>query len=164
MEPASMSDDEYRELFQRLCHFFEWHHCAAPEDLAQETIIRGLRRLEEGEVNYAGHKHGYFFGIAQNVRREQWKVRSFDPIDEVAASGENNAVGVQSWIFLRESLDQLDADDRELIESYAYDGVDATAAMFQITPNAVRVRVSRIRRRIKQAMLNPGARQKKKMK
>lgn len=66
----------YVRICQRLSKFFECRGCAAPADLADETINRVARRLAEGAEIRAAEPLPYFYGVARNVLREDQKSRA----------------------------------------------------------------------------------------
>ncbi len=63
---------EYDAIRGKLVGFFERRGIAGPEGLADETIDRVARRLEEGET--IEHVRAYFYGVAKRVAIE-WKRR-----------------------------------------------------------------------------------------
>jgi DNA-directed RNA polymerase specialized sigma24 family protein len=143
-----MTEAEFKGLDVKLRRYFEWKGCGSPEDLAQDTILRGLKRLAEGQTNYAENPHSYFLGIARNVlREERKKPRTEVALEESSADGGNQLNAVHWRILLRECLDQLDRKERDLIVRYTLDGAERAAHHCGLTKNALRIRVSRIRDR-----------------
>jgi DNA-directed RNA polymerase specialized sigma24 family protein len=59
----------YERLRLRLIHFFEWHGCAFPEELTDETFDRVARGLAQGAI--VTSLPNYCFGAA---RRLFWEV------------------------------------------------------------------------------------------
>ncbi len=148
-----MTEAQYRRLFEKLKRYFEWRNCLAPEDLAQETIVRGLRRLAEGAVIYAESYENFFMGIARNVLLEDRKKPKWEPAPEFEPADQRDQAGAfQVRILLREILAMLGDKDRELLMGYIGDGPEQTAQAFRLTPNALRVRISRIRTRIEEIL------------
>jgi hypothetical protein len=66
----SLADTAYEQLYQRLVNFFDWHGCAFPEELTDETFYRVARRLAEEEVGMS--LPDYCFGVAHKL---VWEVR-----------------------------------------------------------------------------------------
>jgi DNA-directed RNA polymerase specialized sigma24 family protein len=62
----------YEAIRSRLLRIFEWRGCRSPEALADETMDRVGRRLEEGEIIRAEDPALYFYGVARNVLKEYW--------------------------------------------------------------------------------------------
>jgi DNA-directed RNA polymerase specialized sigma24 family protein len=153
MAVTGMSDAEYLRLFAKLKKYFEWRNCIAPEDLAQETMLRGIRRLAEGKVIYAEHNENFFMGIARNVLMEERKKPAWEPPPDLEQADERDQAGACfGRILLRECLATLNEKDRELIIGYIHDGPEPTAEAHGLTPNALRVRISRIRARIEETL------------
>jgi RNA polymerase sigma factor (sigma-70 family) len=63
--------EKYNQLFRRLVRFFEWRRCHEPEDLAQDTIRRGLGKIFSVDLHV--EPAHYFFGIARLVVMEDRK-------------------------------------------------------------------------------------------
>jgi len=144
-----MTEAELKALALKLRRFFEWNRCYSPEDLAQDTILRGLKRLAEGQINYGENPHSYFLGIARNIlREERKKPRAETELDENCGDPPFQLNAVHWRILLRECLDQLSHGDRDLIARYILEGPENAAQQSGLTQNAVRIRVSRIRSKI----------------
>jgi DNA-directed RNA polymerase specialized sigma24 family protein len=65
------ASEKYNQLFRRLVRFFEWRRCNEPEDLAQDTIGRGLSKIFSVDLHV--EPAHYFFGIARLVVMEDRK-------------------------------------------------------------------------------------------
>jgi len=63
---------KYEAIRARLIRLFEWRGCRSPESLADETIDRVTRRVDEGVDIRAEDPGVYFCGVARNVLREYW--------------------------------------------------------------------------------------------
>ena len=151
-----VTDDEYRSLHTRLRRYFEWNRCESPEDLAQESILRGLKRLEEGQKIYAENPNSYFLGIARYVLKEERKKHKLESGgDEDSIAGADEPAAIQWRILLRECLSLLRPKDRDLIVTYILNGAEAAAEEHGVTQNAVRIRVCRIREQIAKSLQGP---------
>ena len=118
-----LTDAEFQALHGKLCRFFEWNRCQSPEDLSQEAILRGLKRMAEGQENYAENPQSYFFGIARNIVREERKKPQMQSTGEEDCPDRIDQLGALQWrILLRECLEQLDTRDRDLLVGYILDG------------------------------------------
>jgi DNA-directed RNA polymerase specialized sigma24 family protein len=145
----TMTDAEYRTLLAKLRRFFEWHRCESPEDLAQETIYRGIRRLSEGAVIYSESESAFFLGFARNIVREERKRRKDEPPPEFEPADRLDHVKQsEGQILLEQCLRLLKPNDRALLVGYILDGPEKTATSAGLTPNALRIRISRIRKSI----------------
>jgi DNA-directed RNA polymerase specialized sigma24 family protein len=149
------SDEEYRLLRRKLMRFFEWNRCESPEDLASETIYRAMRRVAEGQTNTARHPHGYFYGFARNLLREEWKRPVAEPMPE-GYEGEEKRLAdtglhpIEQRILIREGLARLTPEESDLIVRYFTDGPEKLCARTGLSPNALRIRVHRIRKRLEE--------------
>ena len=153
---GALSDAEFKGLDVKLRRYFERNRCGSPEDLAHDTILRGLKRLAEGQINYAENPHSYFLGIARNVLREERKKPKMEAAFEETSPGAGNPWNAVQWrILLRECLDKLDCKERDLIVRYTLDGAESAANQCGLTPNALRIRVSRIRGKIAMRLRGP---------
>lgn len=151
------AEEQFRQLRAKLLRFFEWNHCQSPEDLAHETICRALRRFSEGQALTAENPHSYFFGIAKNLLREEWKRPASDPIhlpDDFEGEGKpldsRTLYPVEQRILLGQSLRRLPPEESDLIMRYFTEGPDRLCAQTGVSPNAMRIRVHRIRKKLEQ--------------
>lgn len=145
----------YRALFVRLVKFFEWRGCRHSEDLAQETLRRGFSRIDRGADVYAQDPNQYFLGIARNVVKETWKDRPLQQADDALLEGgcpqwSRPTHGVETTILLRQCLASLDTTERDLILRYHLGDRDALQADLQLDSNALRVRVHRALRKVRE--------------
>src|SRR5438034_308840 len=64
--------EQYLQIQRKLVKLFECRGCVAPEECADETLNRVVRRIDEGEEIRTSNILVYAYGIARNVVREQW--------------------------------------------------------------------------------------------
>jgi RNA polymerase sigma factor (sigma-70 family) len=148
---------QYTSLYDRLVKFFEWRRCASPEDLAQDVLMRGMRRIRAG-VQIETTLVQYFYGVANHVlleerRADQKEERLTAPLTEVA--GSDDLGSVERKIYLRQVLSRLPRDDRELIVRYHLSDRTALKRRLGLTAEALRVRVHRVQRRIREELGKP---------
>jgi DNA-directed RNA polymerase specialized sigma24 family protein len=162
--------DRYESIRERLIKYFECRECLYGEDLADETIDRVARKIAEGTEVWASNPISYFYGVARNVSREHWnsperRALSTDclsesmqacsdlkRIKEIEAQDQLTPLRVTA---LKECLDRLKAESREVIIEY-YNGEKTDrkrqrrvlANELGIPPNALRIRIHRIRRNL----------------
>jgi DNA-directed RNA polymerase specialized sigma24 family protein len=67
-----VAGQKYEAIRTRLIRLFEWRGCRTPESLADETIDRVTRRIDEGVDIRAEDPAVYFCGVARNVLKEYW--------------------------------------------------------------------------------------------
>jgi DNA-directed RNA polymerase specialized sigma24 family protein len=150
---------KYTALRSRLIKFFEWRNCDSPEDLAQETLVRGLTRVSEGADIFGPDAVAYFFGIARNVVREQRRPRPLEfigDLDELTSGASLAAHGVDAQIQLEQCLRRLPPPERELLVRFATEDHHTLSRETGMTPNALRVKVHRIRKKLMTLITSTG--------
>jgi len=167
----NLAGTAYERLRLRLVRFFDWHGCAFPEELSDETFDRVARRLAEGE--FVINLPRYCFGVA---RRLLWEVLGRHGLQPALWMPKNHAQNLAEERFytaaryksqesrarelqfacLEASLQQLTPADRELVLHYyetdACTRIDQRAALAErlgISLNALRVSVYRVREELK---------------
>ncbi len=140
---------KYEDIRHRLIKIFVSRGCSCPEDLADETINRVIVKVPEIRESYHGDPGRYFGGVARNVHHEFARRRMAvppQPNSEPAASQE------RELDCLEECLGEVRAVGRAMILRY-YEGEKGAririrndmAQEMGIDPNALRIRVHRIR-------------------
>jgi DNA-directed RNA polymerase specialized sigma24 family protein len=148
---------EYERLRRTLVKFFDWRGHPAPDECADDTLDRLARKLTETTVDDVFR---YAYGIARLVLLEQQRLPGFDSMGPgfeygsappAAMPGEASAHEQMRGCFER-CLDRLPRQDRDLAVGY-YEGERGVrianrqrlAAAFQLSDNALRSRVQRLR-------------------
>ena len=142
----------YETIRQQLINLFAWNQSHDPDDLADETIDRVMRRVREIRDGYSGDPRLYFFGVAKNILREARREPKNWSLDETEVSfqsgtDENNQ---QLYECLDKCMLKLPPDRRTLLLAY-YQGskqakIDARrelAAKLDLRPAALRMVVYR---------------------
>lgn len=164
---AERAAEKYVALRERLAKFFECRGCNATLDLADETINRVARRLNEGETIRATDPTPYFYGVARNVLREDQKNRNrqFLPLDELTPpqhprmdpSETDDQEAERQRLdrlldCLETCLEELPKETCQLLLDYHRDEKRARikrrkemAEQMGITVNALKIRVHRLR-------------------
>jgi DNA-directed RNA polymerase specialized sigma24 family protein len=162
--------ERYLEMRRRLSRYFDRRNCSTPDDLADETLNRVARKLEEkGEIVGASPAH-YCYIVAKFVflefgRRSERNQTSLDDtegsgrvITSLAAPSRSDPDAVaKEKLFdcLERCLGKLQPEDREMILDY-YRGEQGAkierrselAARIGITMNALSIRACRIRSKL----------------
>jgi DNA-directed RNA polymerase specialized sigma24 family protein len=150
----STASEKYRELSQGLVRYFEWNHGDEPEDMAQETLQRGFRKLGAGTPITIDDPRGYFWGIAYNVLREGWKARPKIALEDkevpIPGSTFRRLNRTEQAIFLEECLRKLPKADVDMLVAYTEGRGAAWASANKLTPGALRLRIHRIRNSLEQ--------------
>ena len=149
---ARVAAERYEHVRAKLTRFFEWRGCTFPDEPADETINRVIRRVDEGEeVRDAGT---YCYGVARlvllEVLKRQARERSAsEEFHRSVPAAEDDGME-QRLGCLRHCLSELPAAERDLVsEYYRGDGaarIDARkrlAERFGIGMNALRIRAFR---------------------
>lgn len=148
-EQAAM---KYEKIRSGLIKIFKGRGCIEPEDLADETINRVTSKLKEIEKDFTGDRTRYFFGVANKVHLEHLRKKLPQPLP----SPPNDPHRIElEYNCLERCIDRLSKDDRELLLRYGAEGRKETelrralAEERGIAPNALRIRVYRIRQALK---------------
>lgn len=141
--------EKYEKIRQRLIKIFARRGCAHAEDLADETMDRVIRKLDDVLPNYIGEPDLYFYGVAQNIYLEYIKKATLSlPLP----AGDSPARKEQRYNCLECCLKELPPETRELVIEYYEDEGHAKiehrkqmAERLGIEPHVLRVRISRIK-------------------
>jgi len=154
--------ERYETLRKSLIHLFVWRGCDRPEDHADETINRVIRKIDEGEE--IRDLIGFAHGVARHVLLEIFKSRRRElramehlspPATQMTASDTPEGDAEQGVNCLRRCINRLPQESRQLIIQY-YRG-DKRAKIEQrklladslrITVNALRYRAFDLRQRL----------------
>ena len=159
-----IAGSEYEELRRRLIKFFEWRGAFFPEDLADETLNRTARKIDEGaeiEKNVIALALGVArFVFLEASKHPDNKRTALEELIPVAAPPENRGDDDDLWVAcLRECLRRLPEENRLLIiEYYQEEGRakiedrKALAEKLGISLNALFSRAKRIRDKLEQCV------------
>jgi DNA-directed RNA polymerase specialized sigma24 family protein len=160
-EGVDSGGQKYLEMRQRLVAYFERKNCIPADDLADETLSRVARRLdEEGAIDCTTPAQ-YCYIVARFVFLEHQReakpvtvdpsrLSSVLPQPDVTEETRSNYLN-----YLETCLGKLDHDQRELIIEYyrgerraKIDHRRSLAERFGLSANAVSIRACRIRDRL----------------
>jgi DNA-directed RNA polymerase specialized sigma24 family protein len=163
-EGTDSEGEKYLEMRRRLIAYFDRKNCLAPDELADQTLNRVARRLEEEGHIVSEAAARYCYIVARYVfleyLREPNDEVGLDAINSLAARNQPAVSGSEEENFHRERLmtcldnctEKLDPAHRELIVRYYYgeqrikiDNRLALAKHLGITVNALSIRACRIR-------------------
>jgi RNA polymerase sigma factor (sigma-70 family) len=162
--------EKYERLRLKLRLFFEHRGCLTPEDFADKTLDRVIRKLDGGEEIQITDPASYLYGVAHNILKEYWRepTREVISLDSQPDNGNPHAnVAVPPTTegelqetelnlgYLDTCLRQLPPEDRKLILSY-YEGDhrgritcrQELAQSLEISPGSLRIRALRIREQL----------------
>lgn len=160
---------KYEEMRERLISYFDRKNCRAPEELADETLTRAMKWLEESGQEGSSDPAKVCYTTARFVFHESLREPEFNELDELPST-QQPAEDPRVVALLEEAeeqrqkrlscLDQcsrkLPNDDRDLIFRYYYgeqrvklDNRKALAAERGMTANALGIKACRIRDKLR---------------
>ena len=152
---------KYELIRGRLIMMFRARRCVFAEDLADTTFERVARKLADLSNEFTGDPARYFYGVAKKVYLEYQKeiMAKRKKAGCSLPQGDEDEDLERMLKQLDEALNALPKSDRELILTY-YTGTGKNkikqrqelAKQSGLGPNALRIRVFRIRREIKNQM------------
>lgn len=157
---------KYELIRGRLIMMFRARRCVFAEDLADTTFERVARKLASLTTEFTGDPARYFYGVAKKVYLEyQHEIRTTRIRVDYPSTPSAEDPDLENMLKqLDTALNAIPKSDRELILNY-YTGSGrnkinhrrALAKQFGLGPNALRLRVFRIRKLIQNQMLEQGA-------
>jgi RNA polymerase sigma factor (sigma-70 family) len=160
----------YVEMRRRLVAYFDRKNCEHPDDLADETLNRVMRRFQEAASVGKTPPARYCYIVAkfvflEHLRRPKRADSDVEILERIPANGDSvqSAGDPDSYENLLDCLDcclkKLDPQDRALILEY-YVGEQTAkiesrrniAAKLGLTMNAVSIRACRIREKLEICM------------
>ena len=161
---ADSGGQSYMEIRRRLVAYFDRKNCPSPEELADETLNRVARRLEEEGSITGDTPLRYCYIVARFVLLEFLRSQKrIEPLDDEAPAAVHSAEERLELERRSESLERclrnLGAEDLALIVGY-YQGElrvkienrRTMAASLGITMNALSIRACRIRDKLETCM------------
>jgi len=148
----------YEKIRRRLIEIFASRGCREAEDLADETINRVARKSQDVAEGYVGDPAYYFYAVAKNILLEYWKVKPLPevPPPPVPIPEDEHE---REMACLKQCLGHLPEKGRDLIVEYygeewqaKIDQRKGLAERMGIAPNALRIRIHRIRAILKQCL------------
>jgi DNA-directed RNA polymerase specialized sigma24 family protein len=155
---------KYEVIRGRLIMMFRARRCVFAEDLADATFERVARKLTQLSTEFTGDPARYFYGVAKKIYMEyQHEITTVRYRSQISLPTPANACDPDLEHMLKqldEALNTIPTSDRELILKY-YTGTGrnkidhrrALAEQFGMGLNALRLRVFRIRREIRDYIL-----------
>lgn len=161
---------KYEDLRRSLIRIFVWRGCTDAEELADETINRVTTKVRQVRPTYQGDPSLYFYGVAKYLIREEQNKRKKLPVqiealtttisNPVVERAEDENLELEYECFCA-CLQKLDQATRELILAYYLEEKQAKidhrkelAKELGLVPNALRVRMRRIRAKLEECIEN----------
>lgn len=160
---------KYEEMRGRLVAFFDRKNCATPDELADETLNRVMKWVEEHDRDYDDEPAKICYNTARFVFHEHLR-KPVHVTEDISDLSTQPAVDPRQIALLEEEeqakekrlgclqtcSQKLPGDDRELIVRYYYgeqrvklDNRKALAAERGMTPNALNIKACRIRDKLR---------------
>ena len=143
--------DLYEEIRLQLIKIFTARGCLVAEDLADETIDRVAKKTQAIDSTYEGNPALYFYGVARMVYLEYLREKRVAPPPPFLDGQDEE----QRYLCLESCLERLTPKNRQLIVAYygedngKIDRRKALAESLGMEPNALWVRVHRIREKLR---------------
>jgi RNA polymerase sigma factor (sigma-70 family) len=142
--------NRYEQIRLRLIKIFACRGCVEPEELADETINRVIRKLTEIKESYEGDPALYFYGVAQKVHLEY--IRRKPVPTDLPPQPEPVEEAEQEYECLERCMQKLTPQNREFVIQYyqqekraKIDNRRELAERLGIALNALRIRAHRLR-------------------
>ena len=150
--------EEYEKIRAKLIEIFARRGCLTPDELADETIDRVMRKLPEIVDSYSGDRRLYFYKVAKYIYLEHIKkpLPPRPPPVYIEPEGQE-----QRLVCLDGCLTQLSEEDHEFILQY-FDGEKSDrikrrkrmAESARVSSEALRMRAHRIKSVLKRCVLS----------
>ncbi len=149
LAPArDQAGERYESTRRMLTRYFEWRRCVPADEYVDETIDRVARRLAAGEQIVSADPNAYFRGVARNVCFECRK-HEIDGMRAARLCLPTASDRSPLPACLEYCLHRMSRDRRELFEAYYLRRREELPASLGITPNAVRLRVFKEKRKLR---------------
>jgi RNA polymerase sigma factor (sigma-70 family) len=153
---SARAGEKYEALRGKLITFFRQRQCTAPEDLADETLNRVIRKSQEEPIL---NPPAFVLGVARRVAAETYRSKRIEPLEVDAAivppDPEEDPAAAQLGDCMDECIARLIPRERELIiEYYGHEKNEKIKTKKKMSGNlgisatALRVRAFRIRKQI----------------
>jgi RNA polymerase sigma factor (sigma-70 family) len=157
-ERAAMA---YELLRHRIVGLMRWWGALPAEELADQTLDRVARKLEEGATIQEGSFGAYVRGVARMIFYE-WIRSSRAQLPEQALVVSTDPGQEDALRRLDEALESLEPAERMLVLRYYGHGKKAEvrrslADELRLSPTALRIRTHRLRQRL-EALMTGGSR------
>lgn len=150
--------EKYEMIRRGLIDIFDYRGCIGSEDLADETIDRVAKKVNEIKETYDGDPSRYFYGVGKKVHMEYLKKKRFAELPPVLEAPQSTEVETQ-YACLDKCMGQLTVHSRTLILQYYSERKQAKIdsrrnilKVLNLKPSALRVRVYRIRQTLEKCV------------
>jgi DNA-directed RNA polymerase specialized sigma24 family protein len=163
LDPDSdRAGEKYESLRLTLMKFFDWRGAHFPEECADETINRVIRKIEEGQAirDIPTYCHGVArLVLLEKLKSPESKRADFEELPPAALVAPEPEERDEKQDCFEQCLKQLPVESRQLILQYYVDEKRdkinrrlAMAGRLGIPLNALRSRAQRIRNRLEECV------------
>jgi RNA polymerase sigma factor (sigma-70 family) len=145
--------EKYERIRFKLIKIFQSRGCSISEELADETINRVARKVQDVKQTYEGDPALYFYGVANNIYREYVRRKPLTAVIETPQAARDDELKYEC---LEQCLQRLTAKNRGLIMAYYFEEKQARieyrkelAERMGMEPNALWVRMHRLREKLR---------------
>jgi DNA-directed RNA polymerase specialized sigma24 family protein len=158
-EDLDKANAAYTKLRKKLMFYFRQNGSRDAGNAADEVICRVVRRVAEG-IEIHPNVNAFCYGVANLVlMEERGKTKrqhfSIEDTGEPAPETSRGLTKLENSIFVREGLAAIPAEDRRIWLEYHQDDRVALAQRLHLTPNAMRIKISRIRSKLREILDDP---------
>jgi DNA-directed RNA polymerase specialized sigma24 family protein len=150
------AEEKIAHLRRQLIKFFEWNRCQSPEDLTQEALTRGIRRLTSDAELSTTDPASYFLGIARNLvyesRRDAWRHREGETAENI--HGSDPYKDLDTRISLDQALARLPPEERAFLKQYHLGDRERLLSDDGASAGAIRVKAHRLLRKVTDAVVH----------
>lgn len=154
--------EKYTLVHEKLIKYFQWNGCSDSDEYADEVLDVVGKHFAEGKKIETQNIVSYCLGIARNKLYEYYrKIKQQTPLPEEVPSlpeQDETESNVQEELQLQ-CIDELKQSDRSMICQYYNEGTGFNvekrtqlAQTFNLSENALRIHVHRIRERLKKCV------------
>ena len=159
-----LAGTRYEQLRRRLLSVFEYRRCPHPEELADQTLDRVARKIQEMGSEFEGSDPArYVFGVAWNVARESYRYRPTVPLPESWEKPVPASPTIEDdekeHACLDRCLGELAPPERRLLLGYHQGDKSAKirrrselASEHGLSPNALRLKIHRLTGRLRECV------------
>jgi hypothetical protein len=160
-ENDEASGAKYEDVHRRLVRYFAFKGCRTPEDLADEVVDRVARKLNSGELvpGRLDDPIPVVYGFAKYVYLEYIRALSKESVLHPFPISDHPDVERQHQCLDRCMERLIEPDRNLLLHYYRYlpgqklQHRKSIAEQMQVAPNALRIRVCRLRSIIKECVM-----------
>lgn len=150
-DDRNAAEEKCRALLRRLIRHLRWKRCRNPEDVAMEALQRGFSKIAAGKEVGQNPVH-YFLAIADFVALEDFRAFTRKSMLSLEAALPSmipiDFRNPDAAVLLREYLEQLPPDERELLVRYHTEDPVNLAVELKMREGTLRVKAFRAKEKL----------------